>query len=111
MPHSTTAVTVMSQLPMELLSHIFIQCLPNDPYLESNSVKAPLLLTSVCCEWRELALQMIQLWCSLSTIQEGSLGDGLQLMRLQYMKGYMTWLSRSGNHLLSLAISFDVYAC
>ncbi|KAH0834635.1 hypothetical protein J3R83DRAFT_10142 [Lanmaoa asiatica] len=96
----------MLQLPAELLAHIFIYCLPNDPYIEPNTAQAPLLLVQVCHHWKELALRTNRLWCSLSAIQHGDGALQLPPMRRQCMNGYVAWLSRSGNCPLSLQVPF-----
>ena len=50
-------------LPSELLAQIFIQCLPLFPSLDAT--EAPLLLTHVCQDWRNLAIRCPPLWDSI----------------------------------------------
>ncbi|KAF8426142.1 hypothetical protein L210DRAFT_3335584, partial [Boletus edulis BED1] len=52
----------MQRLPVELHGRIFVECLPDGPYVEPASKEAPLLLVQVCRRWREVALQTPQLW-------------------------------------------------
>ncbi|KAG2738844.1 hypothetical protein P692DRAFT_20757495, partial [Suillus brevipes Sb2] len=48
------------RLPTEILSEIFLLCFPQDqPGL------APLLLSTVCRRWREVAVGFPKLWCML----------------------------------------------
>ncbi|KAH0834038.1 hypothetical protein J3R83DRAFT_11290, partial [Lanmaoa asiatica] len=47
-PHTLFNTMFILQLPVELLTRIFIHCLPDEPYLEPNRAQAPLLLTRVC---------------------------------------------------------------
>jgi hypothetical protein len=48
------------RLPTEILSEIFLLCLPQDqPGL------APVLLTTICRRWREVAVGFPKLWCML----------------------------------------------
>ncbi|KII92014.1 hypothetical protein PLICRDRAFT_104006, partial [Plicaturopsis crispa FD-325 SS-3] len=51
-------------LPPELLSEIFVHCLPEDT--TPNVRRAPLLLGRVCRRWRAISLSTPQLWSSIS---------------------------------------------
>nr|GAT57132.1 predicted protein [Mycena chlorophos] len=55
-------------LPPELLSEIFIHCLPAAGVDSSstNDTQAPLLLTQVCKTWKRVALSTPQLWTALN---------------------------------------------
>ncbi|KAG2345975.1 hypothetical protein BDR05DRAFT_98637, partial [Suillus weaverae] len=59
-------VSPLWRLPFEVLSHIFVHCLPEDKYLSPASKLAPVLLTRICRQWREVAVGTPSLWCSLS---------------------------------------------
>nr|GAT52734.1 predicted protein [Mycena chlorophos] len=50
-------------LPFEILSLIFVLCLPGDGFASSR--EAPLLLIAVCRHWRALVLEMHELWTTL----------------------------------------------
>jgi hypothetical protein len=102
---ANATAAAMPPLPAELLSRIFVQCLPDEPYIRPDADRAPLLFTRVCRRWRELALQTTQLWCSLSAIKES--GGMLYPMYRTRLSGYAAWLSRSGNRPLSLAVPFE----
>ncbi|KAG1771225.1 hypothetical protein EDD22DRAFT_1029955 [Suillus occidentalis] len=86
------------RLPTEILSEIFLYCLPEDEYLLPKSVLglAPMLLTTICRRWREFAVNLPGLWCSL---QLASRVD-FQHKAL----GYDSWLKRSQGCPLSLRI-------
>lgn len=57
-------VSPLWRLPTEVLSQIFHCCLP--PISEPNvEVSAPILLTSICRRWRDVAVDMPSLWCRL----------------------------------------------
>ena len=96
----------MPPLPSELVARIFILCLPGEPYVKADADSAPLLFMRVCRQWRAIAIQMPQLWCSLNDIQDSRrfLPLGMHGARLA---GYAAWLSRSGNRPLSLAIPLE----
>ncbi|KAF8207694.1 hypothetical protein K438DRAFT_1521965, partial [Mycena galopus ATCC 62051] len=47
-------------LPPELISLIFVHCLPS--FAELHPSKAPLLLAHICGAWRALALRTPELW-------------------------------------------------
>ncbi|KAJ7288902.1 hypothetical protein C8J57DRAFT_1643192 [Mycena rebaudengoi] len=51
-------------LPVEIITHIFHDCLPVAPAYNELS-DAPLLLTRICKIWRSIALNTQQLWTSI----------------------------------------------
>ncbi|KAJ7207686.1 hypothetical protein C8J57DRAFT_1403219 [Mycena rebaudengoi] len=51
-------------LPAEITTHIFLQFLPCDSQPSSSS--APLLLTKICRQWRQIALATAPLWQSIA---------------------------------------------
>ncbi|KII92012.1 hypothetical protein PLICRDRAFT_457917 [Plicaturopsis crispa FD-325 SS-3] len=80
-------------LPPEVLSMIFIHCLPEDVELRPNVDRAPLLLGSVCRRWRSIALSTPELWSSISVeVTEGSLPQ------------IQNWIPRSGGLPTSMAL-------
>ncbi|KAI9568136.1 hypothetical protein HD554DRAFT_2022600 [Boletus coccyginus] len=94
----------MPPLPVELLARIFIESLPREAYLKPDVDDVPLVLTRVCRRWRDVALRTTRLWCSLSAIEQ--YWSTLLPMHKARVDGYATWLSRSGNRPLSLAVPF-----
>ncbi|KAG2345918.1 hypothetical protein BDR05DRAFT_1058064 [Suillus weaverae] len=89
-------------LPTEILSQIFVRCLPEDSHLSLAQNEAPVLLTRICRLWREVAVDMPNLWCRLH-------------LKLKHLRGlqrqdnfYHLCLKRSRGCPLSLAI--DCYA-
>ncbi|KAG1756997.1 hypothetical protein EDB19DRAFT_1822197 [Suillus lakei] len=53
------------RLPTEILSQIFLRCLPEDEYLSLTSSMAPMSLIATCRRWREIAVDLPSLWCRL----------------------------------------------
>ncbi|KAJ7209838.1 hypothetical protein C8J57DRAFT_1087325, partial [Mycena rebaudengoi] len=49
-------------LPPEILSRIFVFCLPTDLYPRPSPKTAPLLVAQICGHWREIALETSELW-------------------------------------------------
>ena len=116
--HSNLYTPLINQLPVELLSHIFVlgthavnedsngqECLP----FNSESVETPLILSSVSRHWRDIALTTPALWTSLCITAElaNSEADhdtasfafkGLKTGRL------MTYIQRSRNYPLDILI-------
>ncbi|KAG2118401.1 hypothetical protein DEU56DRAFT_838191 [Suillus clintonianus] len=90
-------ISALWRLPTEILSLIFVFCLPDDKYMLSHPEKAPVLLTRVCRRWREVAVDMPNLWCKLSV------GENIQ------QPGFCcnTWLERTRGHPLSVALWCD----
>ncbi|KAF7975764.1 hypothetical protein HWV62_8563 [Athelia sp. TMB] len=87
-------------LPAELLSKIFIHCLPCFP-VDPSPYQAPLLLTQICRLWRDTAHSTPQLWSSLILhIYSDCTESSCEAMLSR------SWLSRSGDLPLSLKLSF-----
>ncbi|KAG1814006.1 uncharacterized protein BJ212DRAFT_388415 [Suillus subaureus] len=95
------------RLPTEILSEIFLYCLPEDEHWVYSSKLAPLLLTRICRRWRDVAVGLPRLWCRLqlevwhNTWQERAYPrDDWQTRAF----GYDSWLKRSGACPLSLRL-------
>ncbi|KAF7302251.1 F-box domain-containing protein [Mycena indigotica] len=52
-------------LPAEIVTEIFIHCLPDPEHINANVNEAPLLLMAVCKQWARIALSVPALWRSL----------------------------------------------
>ncbi|KAJ3852399.1 hypothetical protein EV368DRAFT_82559 [Lentinula lateritia] len=91
------------QIPSETLADIFVWCLPADRNATRSLKEAPLLLTTICRNWRQVALDTPRLWTSLHIFLPPHMSDIAVLKRAI---GVKTWLQRSGS--LPLSISFHV---
>ncbi|KAG2132899.1 uncharacterized protein EDB93DRAFT_1175298 [Suillus bovinus] len=85
------------RLPTEILSHIFVSCLPEDKYLLPASRLPPILLTRICRRWREVAVGTPGLWCRLRLAVEHN-----DWQKRAFC--YDAWLKRTQDHPLSLAL-------
>ncbi|KAG0697944.1 hypothetical protein DFH29DRAFT_128074 [Suillus ampliporus] len=90
-------VSALWRFPSELLSHIFVHCLPETEHLLPASKLAPMLLTGICRRWREVAVGMSRLWC-------GVIVDVDDEDWQQAVFCYDSWLKRSRDRPLSLAL-------
>ncbi|KAJ7248986.1 hypothetical protein C8J57DRAFT_714551 [Mycena rebaudengoi] len=54
------------EIPFEITSKIFIECLPSDGRVVPSQKSPPLLLAQVCPQWRSVALSTHDLWTSIS---------------------------------------------
>ncbi|KAJ7085982.1 hypothetical protein C8R43DRAFT_312225 [Mycena crocata] len=52
-------------IPSELISKIFLECLPPNGRVRPSKTAAPLLLAQICRQWREIALSTPGLWRSV----------------------------------------------
>ncbi|KAG1726097.1 hypothetical protein EDB19DRAFT_235389 [Suillus lakei] len=86
-------VTALWRLPTEVLSQIFVYCLPNYHYLSASHL-APMLLTRICRRWREVAVGTPSLWCRLHVSEDAQ----------RAALCYDTWLKRSRGCPLSLKL-------
>ncbi|KAJ3835398.1 hypothetical protein EV361DRAFT_387945 [Lentinula raphanica] len=90
------------QIPEEVLAEIFLHCLPTDRNFAIRSLdEAPLLLTTICRDWRRVALDTPRLWSTLHVYLPSHLSTQAISRRAA---GISTWLGRSGT--LPLSISF-----
>ncbi|KAK1221257.1 hypothetical protein PQX77_015917 [Marasmius sp. AFHP31] len=99
------------RFPADIWGEIFAHCLPvNKMNVAVCTVKeAPLLLTAICRDWREIALNTPRLWSSVHlsvsspppTTESDHLYHERQEATLQGMK---LWLDRSGSRPLTLSI-------
>ncbi|KAF7294180.1 hypothetical protein HMN09_01146400 [Mycena chlorophos] len=81
------------QLPRDIISAIFILCLPRRRFLKPSIASAPLVLTRVNREFRHIAHSIPYLWSSLVWKLNSSENDGLSLH----------WLSHASTLELSIA--------
>lgn len=87
-------VSALWRLPTEILSHIFVHCLPDSKLLQPEMKLAPILLTRICRRWREVAVGMSSLWCRVFA----------ECNWQQTAFCYNSWLERSRGCPLSLAL-------
>ncbi|KAK1223180.1 hypothetical protein PQX77_013947 [Marasmius sp. AFHP31] len=99
------------RFPTDIWGEIFAHCLPaNKLNVAVCTVKeAPLLLTTVCRAWREIALSTPRLWSSVhisvSDPPPHMKSDQLIPERQEgYLQGIKLWLDRSGSRPLTLSI-------
>ncbi|KAG2037882.1 hypothetical protein BDR03DRAFT_955769 [Suillus americanus] len=96
-------VSPLWRLPTEVLSQIFCHCLPQIPKLDElqppSTLTAPMLLTKICRQWREIAVGMPSLWCMLSVKV-----DDRNWQQAAFF--YNTWLKRARGRPLSLRLRF-----
>ncbi|KAJ6562341.1 hypothetical protein B0H19DRAFT_95949 [Mycena capillaripes] len=91
---SDSIVYPVLSLPPEIMSLIFIHCLPESISLPQPSpLKAPLLLAQICAQWREIAIGTPELWQSIGLVDTRSVGI------------FETWLARSGNLPLNFSLN------
>ncbi|KAJ6448439.1 hypothetical protein C8R45DRAFT_917577 [Mycena sanguinolenta] len=103
-----TVVYPVLSLPPEIMSQIFVECLPTDDEIGDMSPSpgcAPLLLTRVCRQWTDIALSTCQLWSSLCI-------ESLSYYELLVPRGTLgrmqTWFSRARQRPLSLIIKYNI---
>ncbi|KAG2093547.1 hypothetical protein BD769DRAFT_1585158 [Suillus cothurnatus] len=87
-------VSALWRLPTEVLSQIFVHCLPTEHCLSPAPGTAPVLLTRICRRWREVAVNMPSLWHNLCLDKHWQ--------RAAFC--YESWLERSRGRPLSLKL-------
>ncbi|KAJ6606313.1 hypothetical protein DFH09DRAFT_5495 [Mycena vulgaris] len=92
-PSQDPSLAPITVIPFEILSDIFIHCLPENSAFP-NATEAPLLLGQICSAWRYVALSTPMLWCSLAIrYEEKPDADSLAL-----------WLSRARRCALAICV-------
>lgn len=94
---------LLQRLPLELLSEIFVYCLPHGDFHRPNKHETPLLIAQVSTFWRKVALNTPRLWASLEIFTERQNADGTTSSRLLVDINEL-WLSRSKQYPLSLSL-------
>ncbi|KAG1771047.1 hypothetical protein EV702DRAFT_1202081 [Suillus placidus] len=93
-------VMALWRLPNEVTSQIFVHCLPKHHRLWPSSKLAPMLLTRICRRWRDVAVSLPSLWCSLRLD-----ADEVHDRHWQPLAScYDSWLRRSRGLPLSLEV-------
>ncbi|KAF9067145.1 hypothetical protein BDP27DRAFT_1329352 [Rhodocollybia butyracea] len=93
-----------SRLPVEVLGEIFVHCLPTDRFSYISAAQAPLLLTSICQRWREVALSFPSLWNTLHIF----LDDEISPEEIsQTEETIQIWLGRSKSLPLFISLVID----
>ncbi|KAJ7223507.1 hypothetical protein GGX14DRAFT_658360 [Mycena pura] len=98
-------------LPVEIISRIFLRCLPSHGRIAPSPTTAPLLLAQICRHWREVALSTSRLWSSLY-LYGGWDSDTIYGRRtvpvdLQEQNLLRTWFARAKGSPLSLGLNFQ----
>ncbi|KAJ7162380.1 hypothetical protein C8R46DRAFT_348124 [Mycena filopes] len=102
-------------LPTEITSTIFVHCLPPHGRVEPSPSRAPLLLTQICHDWRNIALETCALWTSVYITPaldvRALLSESVRLGRDNRTIGLLqTWLSRAKASPLSIGLNFAIRA-
>jgi len=92
------------RLPPEILAETFVRCLPSNHLPTRNLAEAPLLLTLVCKQWREIALSTPRMWCALHIYVPYSRFNDVQFIEKR-KAGIQQWLERSGSLPISLSVT------
>lgn len=100
-----STVTPIRRLPVELLTEVFVFCLPDDTFIRPCPKSAPLLLTRVCGSWRDLALSVPRLWSSIYINMSFKLSPQ-NITTLASRLG--AWLTHSAQHYLTIKLFIDV---
>jgi hypothetical protein len=81
-------IAPIEYLPLELLSEIFVVCLPGFMLSCMYSHYAPLLLGQVCQHWRDIAKNTPALWSSISlNLRPGKIEADVAIMMT-----HLSWL-------------------
>ncbi|KAJ8088698.1 hypothetical protein PM082_013941 [Marasmius tenuissimus] len=103
-------VSPIHHIPTEVLSEIFLRCLPSDTLPVRRTDRAPVLLACISRRWREVAISTPGLWSGLhvyipprSPLPTVSHKNFLTMR----VKGTKLWLNRSHPHPFTLSVEMD----
>ncbi|KAJ7745195.1 hypothetical protein DFH07DRAFT_963406 [Mycena maculata] len=83
----------IENLPNEILSEIFVSCLPPDP--QPDLLAAPMIFLNICHRWREIALALPALWMRIR----------IEFPRAREFEQVLdTWLTRARLRATSLSL-------
>ncbi|KAJ7749494.1 hypothetical protein B0H16DRAFT_874860 [Mycena metata] len=87
----------LTALPFDIISQIFVRCLPEDP--SPSPTEAPLLLARICRELRDVALATHHLWDTLDVeINPKTIASKVLLLE--------AWVPRAGNLPRSIGLTY-----
>ncbi|KAJ7132110.1 hypothetical protein C8R44DRAFT_871098 [Mycena epipterygia] len=92
-------------LPSELISEIFLHCLPDIEFIIPEPSSAPMLLCRICRKWRHIALATPGLWASLYMDLDWFFPEPPLDLNLGVF--LCEWLSHARNMPLSLHVDDD----
>lgn len=93
------------RLPCDLIREVFLWCLPTDRNCAMSCDEAPVLLSRVCSDWRQITMTTPAMWTSLHIpVPDLSDVEILSAKTKQRTGVVHEWLRRSSN--LPLSISF-----
>ncbi|KAJ7062327.1 hypothetical protein C8F01DRAFT_1284860 [Mycena amicta] len=93
------------RVPLDILSEIFISCLPTERNCVMSPGEAPILLGHICSYWREIALSTPSLWASLHFVDDlSTLSSNRKQKAEQRLDAAIRWVGRSGKCPLSISI-------
>ncbi|KAJ8073345.1 hypothetical protein PM082_011617 [Marasmius tenuissimus] len=108
-----TLLSPSRRVPADIWRLVFIECLPTDSYglCAPTTQSAPLLLTTVCRSWREIALSTPNLWNAIHIYLPAAspnITDRDNIIQLLGRKeGLKAWLDRSGSLPITLSLGAD----
>ncbi|KAL0060273.1 hypothetical protein AAF712_012936 [Marasmius tenuissimus] len=103
-------VSPSRRLPRELWGEVFVHCLPEKHLPVRSTTEAPLLLTTVCRSWREIALSTPRLWNSIHLFLPTSTEyrhSAFSFMLKGRQEGLSLWLERSGSLPLQISLAMN----
>ncbi|KAK7020384.1 F-box domain-containing protein [Favolaschia claudopus] len=104
-------------LPFELISLIFIFCLPLHRRVSPHPHKSPLNLANVCRQWREVALGIPELWTSMFLQVDEPFYGVADLFDSSFDKQHpfvalmSLWFARTSGRPLSISLSCTRDSC
>ncbi|ESK95825.1 hypothetical protein Moror_12437 [Moniliophthora roreri MCA 2997] len=95
------------RIPRDIISEVFLHCLPTDSLPVRSIGEAPLLLTTICRSWREIALTTPRLWRAFHfvfPVAGNILDDDFRSLFQARKQGLQLWLERARSVPLTLSL-------
>ncbi|TDL21826.1 hypothetical protein BD410DRAFT_898657 [Rickenella mellea] len=97
---------VQAGLPFDVLSQIFLSCLPDEGFPTLSAEEAPMVLGRVCSHWRDVALATHVLWAALNATSSFHFSAIWNPFDRRLALGIQEWIRRAGECALSYCLSF-----
>lgn len=105
-----TLLSPIRRLPVELLTEIFMHCLPRNKFVLPSDADSPLRLMQICTQWWRVCITSPQLWTSIEILLPAA-QDTSPKVKMYEPSSFSSktalldmWVSRSGDLPLSLSI-------
>ncbi|KAK7058036.1 hypothetical protein R3P38DRAFT_2844073 [Favolaschia claudopus] len=97
-------ISPIRRMPLDVLSEIFLACLPTHRNCVMSASEAPVILGRICSSWRALSLETPRLWARLHIAAPPWGTQWLDQQTSRRLETMKMWLARSAQCPLSISL-------